>query len=102
MIDGLRAGVLMQLGQRVERDQRAVGRLEVEQRKRVRIGLILRLQFQQDLVFVDGRVNGGDPARAVGVVERVLDGVGVHLQRRGLIAIDGDVDLRRQDRQDRW
>ena len=63
-------------------------RLEVEQRQRRRIGLELRRELEQHLVLVDRRVDRRDPARAVGVVERVLDLVGGDAERRRLVAID--------------
>ena len=72
-------------------------RLEIEQRQRRRIGLELRRELEQHLVFVDRRVDRRDPARAVGVVERVLDLVGGDAERRRLVAIDLDVDLRAGD-----
>ena len=80
-----------------------VAPLEVEQRQRASgSAWNSRRQLEQHLVFVDRRVNRRDPARAVGVVERVLDLVGGDAERRRLVAIDVDVDLRARDLRGRW
>src|SRR5581483_863657 len=72
VIDGLRAYVGFDPSQSVERDQLIARRLEVQQRKRARIGLVLGLELEQNLVLVDRAVNGRYPAGTVGVVKRVF------------------------------
>src|SRR5262249_18100870 len=44
-------------------------------------------------------IDGRDPARPVGVVERVLDGLGAYLKRGSAIAVDAEVGLRGADLQ---
>jgi hypothetical protein len=71
----------------------------VEQRQRRGVGLVLRRQFEQDLVLVDRRVDGRDPARTVGVVEGVLNLVRRDSESRRFVTIDVDVYLRTGNRQ---
>src|SRR5262249_44797508 len=72
-------------------------RLEVKQRKRGWIGLILWRQLEKDLVLIDRRIDCRYPARAVRVVERVLDLIRRDAERSSLVAIDVDIDLRAGD-----
>ena len=72
-------------------------RFEIEQRQRGRIVLELRRELEQHFVLVHRRVDRRHPARPVGVVERALDLVRRHAERRRLVAVDLDVDLRAGD-----
>ena len=94
VVDGLRTGLRHDAGHRIERDQLARGILEIEHRKRVGILLIARFELEQHLVLVDGAVNGRNPARAVRIVKRIFDGVGVDVHGRGFIPVHRNGDLR--------
>ena len=62
----------------------------VQQRQRVGVALVLRRDLQDHPVLVARRVDGGDLARTVGVVQRVLDLLGGDAERGRLVAVDVD------------
>src|SRR6266566_1152351 len=64
-------GVEMREG--TERDLRAVGGFDVKVFQRVRILLELRIDFQDHVILIQLREDGGDLALAVGIVKRVVD-----------------------------
>ena len=66
--------------------------VDVDVVQRFRPVLELRVDLQDDVVLVQGRVHGRDDALAEGVVERVVDGGGQDAVARGDIALDRDVE----------
>ena len=94
MADRHRPDVGLQPRDRLERNQPPRIRTDVQQRHRRRIVLKLRRHLQDDLVLVVRRVDLRDLSRAVGVVQRVLDLVRRESQRRDLVPVHVDRDLR--------
>ena len=94
MADRHRSDVGLQPRDRLERNQAPGIRPDVQQRHRRRIVLKLRRHLQDDLVLVVRRVDLRHLPRAVGVVQRILDLVRGESQRRDLVAVHVDRDLR--------
>ena len=95
VVDRERPRVLRDRRDRGQRHELALVRADVEQRERRRVGLELGRELHDHLVLVGRRVDRRDLPRAVGGVERVLDLPGVETPSGGgLVAVDGDVDLR--------
>ena len=67
-----------------------------------RVALVLRQQFHDDPVLVGRRVDREIWRCAVGVVERVLDLLRRDAERRGLVAVDVDFELRVLRSAGRW
>ena len=61
--------------------------------------MIARLELHDHPVLVGRRIDGRHLALPVGIVERVLNGLGGDAERRGLVAVDVDRDLRQGDLQ---
>ena len=84
---------------RVEGNQLAAGRTDVEERQRGRVQLVLRFHFHDHPVLIHVGVNRRDLALAISVVKRVLNLVRRHAQRVGLVAVDFHRHLRVGDEQ---
>ena len=88
MVNALRPRIGPESREGIERHQALVAGLEIQQRKIVSVFLIFRQQLEQHSVLRRGRVDGGNPAWAVGVVERGLDLRRVQPVHRSPVAID--------------
>ena len=99
--DRQRTGVGADLHDRAERDQRRRRRVGWDRRRphvqfvqRRRILLELRRDLQDHLVLVVRRINLRHLPRAVGVIQSALNLSHVQAERRDLVAIQIDLDLR--------
>ena len=80
-------------GKGAQRHHLARAGLDVDLIQRIRGELILRLHLQHDAVLVELGEDGGDLALAKGVVKRVVNGLGEHIQARSSLAVHLDADL---------
>ena len=93
MRDGERTDFRFQLGNRIERHQLPLIGADVEQGQAIGIALVLRQQFHDHVVGVGGHVDVGDFARAISVVQSVLDLAGGDAESGGAVAVDIHGDL---------
>ncbi len=77
-----------------ERHHLALARANVEIAQRRRIALILRQNLEDNVVFVRGRLDGGDPAISISIVQRIRNLVGSYADRERAVPIDIDVEAR--------
>ena len=91
--DGQRGGADLDFGKGAQRHHLAGAGLDVDLVQGLRRELVLRLDLQHDAVLVELGEDGRDLALAEGVVERVVNGLGEHVQARGPLAVHLDADL---------
>src|SRR6266496_909963 len=93
VVDGERTHAARQLGYRVEGDELARGRADVEHAEGVGVVLVLRQELHHDPVLVGRRVDRRDLGRPIGVIEGALDLGGRHPHGGGAITVDLDENL---------
>ena len=93
MRDGERTGFRLQPGYRVERHQFPRVGANVEQGQAIGVALVCRQQFHDHVVGVGGHVDVGDFARAIRVVQSVLDLLCGDAESRGAVAVNIHGDL---------
>src|SRR4051794_31983556 len=94
MRDGERSDAGPQLCERGDRDELALRAVHVDQVEPGGIALKARQQLHDDEVSINARVDRGDLARAVRIVEGRLDLLGGDAQGRGALAVDVHVEHR--------
>ena len=97
MVDAHRADAGREPRHGGERHERSAPPFHVQALQRREVALELGQQLEDHPVLVVGGEDGRDLARAVGVVQRLLDLLGSDAQRGGALAIDLHVYLRVRD-----
>ena len=99
VVHAQRADVIRRRCDGSERDQRPFLRAEIQQLERGWITLVFRKQLEDHPILIVGRVDRRDLARAVRVVQRLLDLLHRHAQGGGAVAVDPHAHLRVLDLQ---
>ena len=94
MVDGKRAVRRKQSGDRVQRNELSGSVADVEQRKRPRLVLELRLELHDHLILVVRRIDRRNLARAVCRIQCILDLQHVETEGGGAVAVDVDGERR--------
>ena len=95
VVDRLRADRLLEVDDRLERHERAARRLEARSsRSESACSWYFGSSSSSTRYCAVGAVDRRRPLRAEAVVERVFDVAGVQPERRGLVAVDDQVDAR--------